>query len=85
MQRQREAARKAWAGSGEAVTEEVWFDVREESGGSEFLGYDTEAAEGVIASIVVDGQSAGKTGSWAKWHGRDQSDAVLRGIWRTDG
>ncbi len=58
MDRQREAARKAWAGSGEAVTEEVWFDVREESGASEFLGYDTEAAEGVIASIVVDGQPA---------------------------
>ncbi|MEL0110787.1 MAG: alanine--tRNA ligase [Rickettsiales bacterium] len=56
MQRQREAARKAWSGSGEAATEEVWFDVREECGASEFLGYDTETAEGVIAAILVDGE-----------------------------
>ncbi len=57
MQRQREAARKAWSGSGEAATEEVWFDVREECGASEFLGYDTETAEGVITAILVDGES----------------------------
>ena len=56
MQRQRDAARKAWAGSGEAATEEVWFDIREETGASEFLGYDTESAEGVVAAIVVDGK-----------------------------
>ena len=56
MQRQREAARKAWAGSGEATTEEVWFDIREETGSSEFLGYDTESAEGILAAIVVDGK-----------------------------
>jgi len=60
MQRQREAARKAWAGSGEAATEEVWFDIREETGASEFLGYDTESAEGVVAAIVVDGKPAQK-------------------------
>ena len=56
MQRQREAARKAWAGSGEAATEEVWFDIRENEGASEFLGYDTERAEGVLLAIVVDGK-----------------------------
>ena len=56
MQRQREAARKAWSGSGEAATEEVWLDVREECGASEFLGYDTETAEGVITAILVDGE-----------------------------
>ena len=56
MQRQREAARKAWAGSGEAATEEVWFDIRENEGASEFLGYDTERAEGVLLAIVVDGE-----------------------------
>ena len=37
MQRQRDAARKAWAGSGEAATEEVWFDIREETGASSSL------------------------------------------------
>ena len=56
MQRQREAARNAWAGSGEAATEEVWFDIRENEGASEFLGYDTERAEGVLLAIVVDGK-----------------------------
>jgi len=56
MQRQRDAARKAWSGSGEAATENVWFDVRDDTGASEFLGYDTEAAEGVVAAILLDGK-----------------------------
>ena len=66
MQRQRDAARKAWAGSGEAATEEVWFDIREETGASEFLGYDTESAEGVVAAIVVDGKPSETLDSGAK-------------------
>ncbi len=56
MTRQREEARRAWAGSGEAATESVWFQVREDVGPSEFLGYDTEAAEGEVVAIVVDGE-----------------------------
>jgi alanyl-tRNA synthetase len=56
MERQRAAARKAWAGSGEAVTEALWFDLREKLGATEFLGYETESAEGVVAGIVVDGK-----------------------------
>ncbi|MFC3673926.1 alanine--tRNA ligase [Ferrovibrio xuzhouensis] len=56
MAAQRAEARKAWAGSGDAATEKVWFDVREEHGASEFLGYDTEAAEGRIDAVVVGGQ-----------------------------
>ena len=66
MQRQRDAARKAWAGSGEAATEEVWFDIREETGASEFLGYDTESADGVLAAIVVDGKPSETLDSGAK-------------------
>ncbi len=54
MNRQREAARKAWAGSGEAATDTLWFDLREKIGATEFLGYDTEKAEGVITALVVD-------------------------------
>ena len=57
MERQREAARKAWAGSGEAATESLWFDLREKLGATEFLGYETESAEGVVTGIVVDGDS----------------------------
>jgi len=56
MEEQRAAARRAWAGSGEAATEEVWFDIRDEHGATEFLGYDTEAAEGKVVAIVVGGE-----------------------------
>ncbi len=56
MARQREDARKAWAGSGDAATETVWFDLREEAGATEFLGYATERAEGVVTGMIVDGE-----------------------------
>jgi alanyl-tRNA synthetase len=56
MERQREKARAAWAGSGEAATEAVWFALREKAGATEFLGYETESAEGVIAALVRDGK-----------------------------
>jgi alanyl-tRNA synthetase len=56
MQRQREKARAAWAGSGEAATEAVWFGLRETLGATEFLGYDTESAEGVVGALVRDGK-----------------------------
>ncbi|MGH6855100.1 MAG: alanine--tRNA ligase [Aestuariivirga sp.] len=56
MEAQREEARKAWKGSGEAQTETVWFEIRERGGASEFLGYDTETAEGIIQALVVGGQ-----------------------------
>ena len=58
MERQRAAARKAWAGSGEAATEALWFDLRDKLGATEFLGYETESAEGVVTGIVVDGEPA---------------------------
>jgi alanyl-tRNA synthetase len=56
MERQREKARAAWAGSGEAATDAVWFGVRERVGATEFLGYETESAEGVVTAILKDGQ-----------------------------
>lgn len=56
MKKQRETARKSWAGSGEAATDTLWFDVLEEAGASEFLGYDTETAEGQIRLILKDGK-----------------------------
>ena len=55
MRRQREDARRAWAGSGEAATDTLWFALREELGNTEFLGYDTEEAEGTITAILKDG------------------------------
>ncbi len=56
MARQRAEARKAWSGSGDAATETVWFELRERTGATEFLGYETEAAEGRVTAIVVDGK-----------------------------
>ncbi|MEI6573261.1 MAG: alanine--tRNA ligase [Alphaproteobacteria bacterium] len=56
MERQREKARAAWSGSGEAATDTVWFAVKEKVGATEFLGYDTEQAEGVIRALVSNGQ-----------------------------
>ena len=56
MDAQRAAARRAWSGSGDAATEEVWFDIREETGATEFLGYDTDTAEGKVTALVVDGE-----------------------------
>lgn len=57
MERQKEEARRAWKGSGEAATESVWFEMREEVGATEFLGYETERVEGVIRGIVKDKRS----------------------------
>ena len=60
MERQRELARASWAGSGEAATEAVWFGLREKVGATEFLGYDTETAEGVVVAILRDGAEISK-------------------------
>ncbi|MEX2630691.1 MAG: alanine--tRNA ligase [Tistlia sp.] len=57
MARQRAAARKAWSGSGEAATETQWFELRDRLGATEFLGYDSEVAEGVITAILLDGKA----------------------------
>ncbi len=59
MDRQREKARAAWAGSGDTATENVWFPLREKLGSTEFLGYETETAEGVVAALVKDGKEVG--------------------------
>ncbi len=56
MERQREKARASWSGSGDAATETIWFSLRERLGASEFLGYETESAEGVVAALVKDGK-----------------------------
>ncbi len=56
MERQRAEARAAWSGSGDAATEQIWFDINEELGGTEFLGYETEIAEGQVIALVVDGE-----------------------------
>jgi alanyl-tRNA synthetase len=68
MDRQRVKARAAWAGSGDTATESVWFPLREKLGATEFLGYETETAEGAVTALVkdgkeVDGLKAGESGA----------------------
>ncbi|MBB3382163.1 MULTISPECIES: alanine--tRNA ligase [unclassified Rhizobium] len=55
MERQKAEARSHWTGSGDKATETIWFELKEKNGATEFLGYDTESAEGVIQAIVKDG------------------------------
>ncbi|MER8727061.1 alanine--tRNA ligase [Mesorhizobium sp. M1027] len=62
MERQKAEARKSWAGSGDVVTETVWFPVRENAGATEFLGYETEQAEGLIQALVRDGKTVDSAG-----------------------
>ncbi|SMR72065.1 alanyl-tRNA synthetase [Aliiroseovarius halocynthiae] len=56
MEEQKARARAAWSGSGEAADATIWFDIAEEHGVTEFLGYDTEHAEGQIRALVQDGK-----------------------------
>ena len=49
-------ARASWAGSGEAADEAVWFGLREKHGGTDFLGYETESAAGVVVGLLRDGK-----------------------------
>ena len=55
MEKQRAEARASWAGSGEAASEAQWFAVLDETGRTEFLGYDSEEAEGEIRAMLKDG------------------------------
>jgi alanyl-tRNA synthetase len=58
MDEQKAAARAAWKGSGEKASDEVWFDIAEEFGGTEFTGYVSEEGEGQLLAIVKDGKRA---------------------------
>ncbi|MGV2099370.1 alanine--tRNA ligase [Rhizobium sp. 21-4511-3d] len=66
MERQKAEARSHWAGSGDKATETIWFELREKHGASEFLGYATESAEGVVQAIVKDGAAVAQAASGDK-------------------
>ena len=55
MAEQRTRARAAWAGTGDAATEGVWFELRERLGATEFQGYTTETAEAQVLGLVIGG------------------------------
>jgi alanyl-tRNA synthetase len=64
MEQQKAKARASWSGSGEAAASTAWFPIREKFGATEFLGYETETAEGVVTALVRDGKEVAelKTG-----------------------
>ena len=78
MERQREKARAAWAGSGDTATENIWFPLREKLGATEFLGYETESAEGVVGAMVQRRQGSRQPQDRRERFDRAEPDAVLR-------
>ncbi|MEI2686801.1 MAG: alanine--tRNA ligase [Cypionkella sp.] len=59
MEQQRKMARAAWVGTGEATDAAIWFELAQDKGVTEFLGYDTEIAEGQILAMVQSGAEVG--------------------------
>jgi alanyl-tRNA synthetase len=62
MAEQKAAARAAWKGSGEKASDDIWFDIAEEHGGTEFTGYSSHEGEGQVIALIRDGarvESAG--------------------------
>ncbi|MBO9575566.1 MAG: alanine--tRNA ligase [Sphingobium sp.] len=60
MAAQKAAARAAWKGSGEKASDEIWFDIAESEGASEFIGYLGESGEGQVVALVRDGARVDK-------------------------
>jgi len=54
MAEQKAKARAAWTGTGEVADASVWFDIADAHGTTDFLGYDTETAEGQVLVLVTD-------------------------------
>ena len=79
MEAQKAAARAAWKGSGDRASDDIWFDLAEEHGATEFTGYSGDEAEGVVLAIVSDGKPVeqAKTGETVQIAA--QPDALLRG------
>ena len=55
MARQKAAARAAWKGSGDAAAADVWFDIADELGSTEFTGYSGDTSDGEVVALVKDG------------------------------
>ncbi len=55
MAEQKRAARAAWKGSGAKASDDLWFDIAEESGSTEFIGYAADVGEGEVVALVKDG------------------------------
>ena len=58
MAEQKAAARAAWKGSGERASDEIWFDIAEDHGSTEFTGYSAQEGEGEVVALIIDGKRA---------------------------
>jgi alanyl-tRNA synthetase len=56
MQEQKDRAKAAWKGSGEQATEEIWFEIKEETGATEFVGYEATKSQAKVEAIIADGK-----------------------------
>jgi alanyl-tRNA synthetase len=63
MAEQKRAARAAWKGSGAKASDDLWFDLVEEHGATEFTGYAAEEGEGVVLALLKDGARVERAGA----------------------
>ena len=63
MAQQKAAARAAWKGSGQAADEDVWFDIAERAGATEFTGYSATTGEAQVVALVKDGKEVDSAGT----------------------
>ncbi len=63
MKESRELAKKNWKGSGDSAIDDIWFGIREKLGATEFLGYETNQAEGVVLSLFKDNKEVDQLNS----------------------
>lgn len=67
MAKQKAEARKNWAGSGDAGTEKVWFELQDKLGATEFLGYNTLRADGQVTALVVNNEAINAVSNGEFW------------------
>jgi alanyl-tRNA synthetase len=60
MNQSRELAKKNWKGSGDSAIDDIWFAIRDKLGATEFLGYETDQAEGIIQSLLKNNEQVAK-------------------------
>ncbi len=54
MKESKELAKKNWKGSGDSAVDDIWFSIKDRLGPTEFLGYETDQAEGIVLSLLKD-------------------------------
>ncbi len=58
MKDSKELAKKNWKGSGDSSVDEIWFGIKDKIGSTEFLGYESNQAEGVILSLIKNNKQS---------------------------